>query len=683
MKGQFLIVGILLLVVSILISLNIMFQRSLQMEIAQEFSRQQQLISQLIASNIDNFIRLRKGRLLYTARLLSEMDIHSKGNMDRLAEEVLKSSYNVEANFGILNESGEVVHFKGAKESLKTLSPQIIETAMKLPDGHVGLIELPTMLYLVTPVRFNHGGATAIFLSLYVEEITSRFTSKLDVVNKGNIWITDGRGTLLYHAAQPAMVGNNIYNSNTSCLKCHKTFEAEKNIVQQASNKTGKYIAPAGEDKIISFARPGDDLSWIIFVSSPFSDIVNMTKQSRSLYSYLIMSILVTTIVVSAALIAFNKKRIQAEEISKRQKEMEKHATELEGKVKESTAELFEEKEKLNSIVGTIGSGILLFDKNGAVQWANPLAENMAGQKLEGKSWEDLYSGCTVSSTHSQDNIETVVLSDLFGKHGQFYQVTTAPIKGAEGNAGGYVRLIQNVTEIKKMEEKMGNSEKLASVGRLAAGIAHEIGNPLTSVFSFVQILREIEQDEFKKDSLQTIYFHVNRISGILKQLSGYTKMPVAELRQCQVNDIIEKSVNLVHYDKRAKDISINKDLSDALPSTCISENQLAQVFINLILNALDAMPDGGSLTVRSYEKDSSVVIEFEDTGIGIPKETLTKIFDPFYTTKERGTGLGLAVSYNIIKQMDGTLSVESEIGKGTKFTLKIPVSKSDETKMS
>src|SRR5664279_150071 len=145
MKGHFLIIGVLLIIVSILISLNIFFQQSLQMEVAQEFSKQQQLISQLIAHNIGDFIRLRKERVLYTARLLSNIGI--KSNIDRLAYEVMQSRHSVAANFGILNERGEVVHFEGNKESLKTLSPQIVKTALNLPHGQVRLIELQTILY--------------------------------------------------------------------------------------------------------------------------------------------------------------------------------------------------------------------------------------------------------------------------------------------------------------------------------------------------------------------------------------------------------------------------------------------------------------------------------------------------------------------------------------------------------
>ncbi len=674
MKGHFLLIGILLFIVSILISLNIFFQQSLQMEIAQEFSKQQQLISQLIASNIGDFIRLRTERVLYAAQLISHIDAGNNEDIDRIAHEVIKSRHNVTANFGILNARGEIIYFEGDKSNMRRVSPsEILSKALALPQGSVGLLEMTNALYFVSRAHGSKGDAAAVFLSMSVDEITSRFTSKMDIVDKGNIWIMDRQGTLLYHAIQPAMVGNNIYKATSACLKCHRNFDTEKQIIERASSKTGKYIGPSGEDKVLSFARTGDELAWIVFVSSPYSDITNMTKQSMRFYSFLIMSILATTIIVSTALIAFNKKRIQAEEISKRQHEMERHAAELEEKVKERTAELLSEKEKLNSIVSAIGSGLLLLDNKGIVLWANQMAESMAGMELIGRSCEELCAECEISSSHSQGNIETVIASKLFGQEGKFYQVTTAPIKGPDGQTSGYIRLIHDMTEIKKMEEQMSNSEKLASIGRLAAGIAHEIGNPLTSVFSFVQILREIEQDEFKKDSLQTIYFHINRISETLKQLSGFSKMPSVEPSECDINEVIETSIHLIQFDKRAKDIGIIKELTPSLPHAAVDANQLSQVFVNLILNAIDAMPEGGSLTVKSYLTNKSISIEFADTGIGMPKQRLMKIFDPFFTTKEKGTGLGLAVSYNIIKKMNGTISVDSEVGKGTTFTINIP----------
>jgi signal transduction histidine kinase len=182
-----------------------------------------------------------------------------------------------------------------------------------------------------------------------------------------------------------------------------------------------------------------------------------------------------------------------------------------------------------------------------------------------------------------------------------------------------------------------------------------------------------MEDDPFKKDSLETIYFHVNRISETLKQLSGFTKMPKEELKQCHVNEILGTSINLMQYDKKAKNIIFEKDLAADIPDIVCDGDQLSQVFVNLTLNAVDAMPDGGTLSVSSALMNGSIVIRFADTGSGIPASDLPKIFDPFYTTKEKGTGLGLAVSYSIIKKMNGVITVDSEIGKGTTFTITIP----------
>jgi len=149
--------------------------------------------------------------------------------------------------------------------------------------------------------------------------------------------------------------------------------------------------------------------------------------------------------------------------------------------------------------------------------------------------------------------------------------------------------------------------------------------------------------------------------------------MPAGEASECRINDIIETSLNLIQYDKKAKNISIVKELSPSLPEVVCSGNQLSQVFVNLILNAMDAMPDGGTLTIKSMTKGNNMIIRFEDTGMGVPKEDITKVFEPFYTTKEKGTGLGLAVSYDIIKKMNGALDIESELGHGSVFTITLP----------
>jgi signal transduction histidine kinase len=316
----------------------------------------------------------------------------------------------------------------------------------------------------------------------------------------------------------------------------------------------------------------------------------------------------------------------------------------------------------------------VLIGNDGRIKWTNQTMREMAGRDMVGIYCEEICADCSIVGSYAVNEMQTEILYNLFGINDKYFQVTTAPVRGEDGEVHGHIRLVQDVTEMKKMEEQMMHSEKLASLGRLTAGIAHEIGNPLTSVFSFIQILKEMEQDGFKKESLETIYFHINRIAEILKQLSGFSKMPPVELKRWNVNSLIESSLSLIQYDKRAKDITIVRDLSSDMPEITTDGGQLAQVFVNIILNAADAMPDGGTLAIASRVENSAIVIDFNDTGTGIPRENLSRIFDPFFTTKEKGTGLGLAVSYSIIRKLKGNITVESEPDRGTSFRITLPV---------
>jgi len=676
MKSYLLIIGTLIVVISALITLNVFFQQSLQMEMAEQFNKQQSLLSNSIADNIKTYFYHLDEEVLLVLNILSKTGFTSQKDFDRIMGNILKEQELIKTSLGMINAKGDIIFFRGeGKASLKSVIPEIIRRAKRTSQDGTEIIEARDMVYVISPI-YGQGGIKGIFfVAIKIHDIAIHFLGSIKSGNRGYAWMMDKSGTLIYHPAQPEMVGGNVYKASPGCFKCHRSFDLEKKIIEGKASVYGRHIAATGEDKILAFSSVDiGNISWIIAISSPYSEVTQATRQSMKLYSYLIISIFITTSFVSALLIVFNKRRIKAEEVSKRKEELERYAAELEERVTERTAELAGEKEKLNTVVNAIGGGIMLIDREGVIKWSNEKIKEMTGFDVDGKSCDDICPNCSaVFGKDKQDNISTTIMSNLFGQKDRYYQVTNAPIKGVNGEIHGHIRLIQDVTEMKKMEEQIINSEKLASIGRLAAGIAHEIGNPLTSVFSFIQILREMEDDKFKKESLQTIYFHINRISEILKQLSGFSRMPAGEASECRINDIIETSLNLIQYDKKAKNVSIIKELSPSLPEVVSSGNQLSQVFVNLILNAIDAMPDGGALTIKSMTRGSDIVIRFEDTGVGIPKEDLTRIFDPFYTTKEKGTGLGLAVSYDIIKKMNGALSIESELGKGSVFTITMP----------
>ncbi len=670
MKGYLILIIPLLLITTVLISLNIFFQHSLQTEIAEDFNVQQLILTETISSNLKEYFISKKEETALISYIASKMVINNKKDFEWLKSISPTITAGIKSNIGIIGAKGDIFFYDGDRDSLKNTVSLLVSKMKSTPAGQPVVIETAETIYFLSVIGRSE---KAIVLAVNSVDLARHFLGRLQAVRKGNAWILTEKGTLLYHPTHPEMAGRNIYAADNTCFQCHKNFDYEKIAVEDMENLKGRIIGPSGIEKVIAFSKiGGQDIHWRIFLSANYSDIIHITEKSMRIYSYLILSVLIATIFVMGTLFVSNKKRLQTKVLQIKQENMQKYAAELEEAVNLKTAAFIREREKLTTILNAIGGGIILINKKGKILWANDKIKEMFNMDMAGRYCEELWRDCDISSTYAKDNIETTIMS--INNDERFLQIITAPVRDESGQIYQYIRLIQDVTEIKKMEEQIINSEKLASIGRLAAGIAHEIGNPLTSVFSFVQILREIEDDKFKQESLETINFHILRISAILKHLTGFAKMPTGELKRCQVNEIIEHSTKLVKYDKQAGNISFITELSPSLPETLVDYNQLSQVFINLILNSIDAMPDGGMLTVRTYAEPDNIVIEFKDTGIGIPRESLTKIFDPFFTTKEKGTGLGLAVSHNIISKMKGTLTVDSEPGKGTLFKIALPI---------
>lgn len=261
--------------------------------------------------------------------------------------------------------------------------------------------------------------------------------------------------------------------------------------------------------------------------------------------------------------------------------------------------------------------------------------------------------------------------------------LTEALINDETGNVIGEALIMRDVTEQRLNEEKLQQSERLATVGHLAAGVAHEIGNPLTAISSLVQLLQRKTDDAFVLESLTKVRDQINRIHKIERDLVDFSRPSSAEMKQAQINDIIQSAIGLMKHDTRFRNIEVSLELEHELPRVTCVPDQIHQVIANLLLNAADATKDNEHpriiLRTRSHERD--ITIEVEDNGIGIPKELQQKIFEPFFTTKPvgKGTGLGLSVSHGIITKIGGNIRVESAAGKGAKFIIELPVPRSKE----
>jgi PAS domain S-box-containing protein len=243
------------------------------------------------------------------------------------------------------------------------------------------------------------------------------------------------------------------------------------------------------------------------------------------------------------------------------------------------------------------------------------------------------------------------------------------------GAQKGYVVVLEDITEKKKIEEELFRATKHASVGRLAAGVSHEIGNPLASISSLVQELMTEDASAFVKGSLATIHQHVNRIARIVRNLGDFARLYPRQRVPTSLKDILQTTIDLVRFDKNFKRIEIVTDVRSTRPVK-IDPDQMQQVFLNLLLNSRDAMPDGGKLDISVQESNGHVIMSFTDTGKGIDADVKDKVFDPFFTTKgpTRGTGLGLSICYSIVKDHGGAIEVSSEKDKGTTFTITLPV---------
>lgn len=273
---------------------------------------------------------------------------------------------------------------------------------------------------------------------------------------------------------------------------------------------------------------------------------------------------------------------------------------------------------------------------------------------------------------------------EFFNPHlGIYMEAVCSPIFNERGEATATVHIMRNITERKKMEEQLLVTDRLASVGELASGVAHELNNPLTGIIGFSELLlgKDIP-DDVKKD-LRVINREAQRSAGIVRNLLTFARKHVPAKKPVNINSIIQKVLELRAYEQKLHNIQVNTYLAADLPEITADGFQLQQVFINIIINAEHFMAEAhgrGTLTITTERVRDIIRASFVDDGPGIAKENLGHLFDPFFTTKEvgKGTGLGLSISYGIIAEHKGRIYAESDLGKGATFIVELPIGGND-----
>ena len=364
------------------------------------------------------------------------------------------------------------------------------------------------------------------------------------------------------------------------------------------------------------------------------------------------------------------------------------------------------ERDRLNLILENAANPIVVTDPDGQIQLMNQPAERLL-QVSDAPLTENAPSTYRVntklSSFLSQLGLDPdpirrgeIELSDPETGEMLTMSITATEMRDELGTVTGAVSVLHDLTKIRELErrtleQQLFESEKQAALGRLAATVAHEINNPLEAILnSLYLVLSKTPADDANRRFLDIASRETKRVSSIIRQMLGFYR-PGAATVPVNANSILEETLALLERELRVHHIAVNLSLDPRLPVASASPDQLKQVFMNLVLNAQEAMPDGGTLSVTSrVSKDTDsdflagryVLIQFRDSGTGIPEESLQHIFEPFYSTKRaaRGTGLGLWVSQGIIQNFGGQIKVRSRIGRGTTFTVALLPEAKDES---
>jgi PAS domain S-box-containing protein len=340
------------------------------------------------------------------------------------------------------------------------------------------------------------------------------------------------------------------------------------------------------------------------------------------------------------------------------------------------------------NILESLNDGLAVFNEDGRVVRWNRQLEEIYGIRHEdavGRHMNDLFDGPIAQMLRTS--------GAMTAEGGAFYRVPMAtrheptrrllinlavtPLRDSQDATVGTIVILEDISTRVQLEEQLQISEKMASIGLLAAGVAHEVNTPLTGISSFTQMLLEgAEPDDPKTKVLEKIERQTFRAAKIVNGLLNLARPPQVESGPSDINAVINDVLALLEHQFKTGRIQVRKEFADVAPIVQGVEYKLQQVFLNLFMNARDAMPRGGWLTISTRSERDAAVVEIADTGSGIPAEVLSRIYDPFFTTKEigKGTGLGLSITYGIVQEHGGTITCDSQAGQGTRFTLRLPL---------
>nr|HID59499.1 GAF domain-containing protein [Desulfobacterales bacterium] len=354
---------------------------------------------------------------------------------------------------------------------------------------------------------------------------------------------------------------------------------------------------------------------------------------------------------------------------------------------------LIEEKRFLENVLNSLEIAVIITGMDGRLISINPKAEEifkLKKERVEGKLISDIFFG-------SKERIAQIIHTTIKKKQNLLEEeieylddeanllalrISTYTFYNDENRISGVTTMVQDFTEKKKMRDSLTRMEKMAALGNLAAGVAHEIRNPLSGIYTTVQnLISDLSLEGERKQDLEAILEEVDRMETLIKQILSFARPSQLETSEVEVNSLLHKSISSLKDKIIAKEIRVIEDLDASLPSVRLDPAKIKQVFLNILINAVEASKPRGRIEIRTAQnavqrngKRKLLSITFKDYGIGIPQENIPRIFDPFFSTKNNGTGLGLSICQKIVEEHGGEIQVESIPQQGSTFTIQFPL---------
>ncbi len=538
-----------------------------------------------------------------------------------------------------------------------------------------------------------------------------------------DIMIFDKKGTVKF-ASDPVMVGMTIPQSETTCLICHRLSPENRSTTIIYTNPMGekvfRNVNPLFNNQECHRCHdPAEKINGVLIMDFSMAQINKALK--ADVKRVLVWTVVVIGIMSAVLWLLLNRtvihrlsdflkhtdrvgrgdldaivKEIGSDEIAILAHDFNRMTEDLKEYIK--IKEVRVQKEQLEKLVDSIDEGVLVVDREDVVVAANQAAAQLLGktsQELIGKACcplfdrddeEHLY--CLSRETFLTGSLKKVIRSfrDSKGREREL-EFYASPIKDSLGNVEQVVEVIRDITERKKLEAELLHSERLASLGLMASGISHEIKNPLASITTCIEGLQRMlktshsplnnkEMNKLNK-YLALSRKEAERCKIITDKLLYLSRKSIPSTQMADINKCLEETVSLLDFESRRHGIKVEMKLNHSIPPMYADESDFREIFFNIILNAVQAMQEkGGRLTVGTALRDEYVEVSISDTGSGINKEDLDKVFEPFFTRKPpgKGTGLGLYICRNLLEQMGGEISVSSSQGNGAEFVVRLPL---------